>query len=150
MVYPSKQTRPDISGLAKKSLSWCASFYEHLFFPFILYWLYIYIYCYINIYIYICLKYKFQYIYIYIYISILKICKYIDEDPEPVLCFEYPEHVLCISNTCGDALCKQTKHSCDLLRKRSAHPIGCSKTRDHVPGVRTKEHVQGIRISTEK
>ena len=59
MVYPSKSTRTDISGLAYKSVKRCASFYKK-------YYSHLYLYIYIYIYIY--------YYFLYIYTCIL--CMY--------------------------------------------------------------------------
>ena len=53
MVYPWKQTRTDISGLANKTVNRCTSFCQIIWFLFILYLLYIlYIYIYIWLYMY--------------------------------------------------------------------------------------------------
>ena len=59
MVYPSKSTRTEFSGLAKESVSRCASFRKNIYFIYTIFvtYIYIYIYCYIYIVIYIIYNY---------------------------------------------------------------------------------------------
>ena len=66
VVYLSKQTRTDISGLTKKAVNRCASFYTNYFvFVYTIFVMNIYIYIYIVIYIYI---YMFKYCLSYIFL----------------------------------------------------------------------------------